>query len=304
MTRALVAINVAPLYREPSSSSELVTQAVCGASVEVQETRDGFCLVATEDRYRGWVALERLVPPWDDSDHLKTSVATLFAEVYPGPDPTGEMLTKLVVGARVAVAHRPEVGDWVPIVLPDKQTGYVHQVCLNVNHGEAGESGADLVDQKARRALNVHDLKRRVIKAVGRQAVGVGKKFIGTPYLWGGCTPFGLDCSGFVQLAYKLSGVQLLRDAGLQFEDQRFVRIEAGKALDEVDLAAGDLALFRKQKDGPVTHVGMALGDGRFIHSSGGIGVHIDPCTHPKYLETYTGAVRLSPDADLAVEAA
>lgn len=303
MTRAFVAINVASLYQEPSSSSELVTQAVSGAAVEIQETRDGFCLVMTEDRYSGWVAEERLVPAWDDADYLKTGIATLFAEVYPEPDAASEMLTKLVVGTRVAVAHRPEVGDWVPILLPDKQVGYVHQVCLNVNHGET-LSDADLVNQKVRRAIDVHDLKRRVIEAVGRQAVGVGKKFIGTPYLWGGCTPFGLDCSGFVQLAYKLSGIQLLRDAGLQFEDRRFAQIEQGKALDEAELAPGDLVMFRKQSPGPVTHVGVALADGRFLHCSGGIGVHADPCTHPKYHATYTGAVRLSPDADLAVEAA
>ncbi|MDQ2687780.1 MAG: C40 family peptidase [Armatimonadota bacterium] len=303
MTRALVAINVASLSAEPSSSSELVTQAVSGAGVTVLETRDGFCHVATEDRYQGWIAQERLAPVWDDSDHLKTGIATLFAEVYPEPDSNSEMLTKLVVGTRIAVAHRAEVGDWTPILLPDKQLGYVHQVCLNVTHGET-QSGTEFVDQKARRAINVPDLKRRVIEAVGRQAVGVGKKFIGTPYLWGGCTPFGIDCSGFTQLAYKLSGIQLLRDAGLQFEDKRFVAVDTGKALDEADFMAGDLVMFRKRADGQVTHVGMALGDGRFLHSSGDVGVHIDPCTQTRYRDTFTGAVRLSPDADLAVEAA
>lgn len=303
MTRALVAINVASLYAEPSLSSELVTQAISGAGIEVQETRDGFCRVATEDRYQGWIAQEHLAPAWDDSDYLKTGIATLFAEIYPEPDAAGEMLTKLVVGTRVAVAHRPEVGDWVPLLLPDKQIGYVHQVCLNVTHGEA-QGGADFVDQKARHAMSIPALKRRVIEAVGRQAVAVGKKFIGTPYLWGGCTPFGIDCSGFTQLTYKLSGVQLLRDAGLQLEDKRFMAVDRGKALDEAALLAGDLVMFRKRADGPVTHVGMALGDGRFIHSSGDLGVHVDPCRHPRYRAIYTGAVRLSPDADLAVEAA
>lgn len=303
MTRALVAHNVASLYAEPSLSSELVTQAVSGAGVAIQETRDGFCRVTTEDRYQGWIAQERLAPACDDSDYLKTGIATLFAEIYPEPDPTREMLTKLVVGTRIVIAHRAEVGDWTPILLPDKQLGYVHQVCLNVTHGET-QGGAEFVDQKARRTVSVPDLKRRVIEAVGRQAVGVGKKFIGTPYLWGGCTPFGIDCSGFTQLAYKLSGVQLLRDAGLQFEDKRFIPVDPGKALDEADFMAGDLVMFRKRAEGPVTHVGLALGDGRFLHSSGDLGVHIDPCDHPRYRAIYTGAVRLSPDADLAVEAA
>ena len=67
----------------------------------------------------------------------------------------------------------------------------------------------------------------------------------------GGTTPFGLDCSGLTQLAYKLSGVQLLRDAGLQFEDRRFERVEPDKTFDEADFEPGDLVMFRKKPDGP-----------------------------------------------------
>lgn len=332
MTEALVAVNVASLYREPSTSSELVTQAILGAVVRVRETRDGFCHVETEDRYAGWITEERLTPTWDDADYLKTSIATLFAEVYAQPDAGSEMRTKLVVGTRVAIAHRPEVGDWVPLLLPDRTEGYVHQISLNVTHSEAREPrsssmeerlqflaerealrgddalrdflirmGQDTPDASAR---HLHDLKRQVFGAIGRQAVGIGKRLIGTPYLWGGCTPFGIDCSGFVQLAYKLSGVQLLRDAGIQFEDRRFQKIEDRKSFAEAAFEPGDLVVFRRLADGPITHIGMALGDGRFLHSSGGLGVHIDPCDHPKYTATFAGAIRLSPDADLAIEAA
>lgn len=303
MTDALIAINVTDLYREPHGDAERVSQAVLGAHVTVQHEENGFSHVETEDRYQGWVAPARLTPPWDDGDYFKTSIATLFAEVYARPDAAGEMLTKLVVGTKVAVAHRPEVDDWVPLRLPNEQVGYTHRLCLNMTHdGEL--AGPSLLDQQARRAINIHDLKRQIFQAVGQQATQVGKRLIGTPYLWGGCTPFGIDCSGFVQLSYKLSGVQLLRDARLQRQDRRFSPVEENKPFDEAEFEAGDLVFFRRLADGPITHVGMALGDGRFLHSSGGLGVHIDPCRYPNYTATYVDARRISPDADLAIEAA
>jgi hypothetical protein len=299
----LVTQNVVDLFGDPSSDGKLVTQAISGARVTVRHEQEDFSFVDLEDRYQGWIATERLTPAWDDTDYLKTSIATLLADVFTEPNPAGEMLTKLVVGSKVTVAHRPESGDYVPILLPDRQLGYIHRLCLNMTHEGPG-GGPDLIDEKARRALDITALKRRVIEAVGQQAVSVGKRLIGTPYLWGGCTPFGIDCSGFTQLSYKLSGMQLLRDASLQFQDRRFRPVEAGKPFAEAELAAGDLVTFHRKQDGPITHIGMALGDGRFLHSSGGRGVHIDPCDTPRYVEMYAGAIRISPDADLAIEAA
>lgn len=298
-----VAGNVVNLYAEPRASSHMISQAISGAIVETLEETDGFCRIATEDRYEGWLAKEHLVPPWDATDHFQTSVSTLFADVHQSPDPHSELLTKFVVSTRIVVAHRPEIDNWVPLVLPDERIGYVHQVCLNVSHA-ASDAGADMLDQKTRLALNVHDLKRQVLEAVGAQAAQVGRRFVGTPYLWGGCTPFGLDCSGFVQLCYKLSGLQLLRDAQLQFADRRFTPAEAGWGMENALFQPGDLLAFSNREDGRITHIGLALGDGRFIHAKGGQGVRIDECLTEQYERTYRGAVRISPDADLGIEAA
>ena len=298
-----VAGNVVNLYAAPQTSAEMVSQAISGSVVQVQEVQDGFCRVTTEDRYGGWVPEYGLVPGWDRTDFLQTGIATLFADVYSTPDAQSELVTKLAVSTRVSIAHRPEVEAFVPVVLADHRVGYIHNVCLSVTHSQASPQ-PDLVDPQARRALDVGELKRQVLRAVGRQAAATAKRFLGTPYLWGGCTPFGLDCSGFVQIAYKLSGVQLLRDAHMQFADRRFDRVDADRGLEAGDWEAGDLIVFSRRPDRRPTHIGLTLGDGRFIHALGGVGVCIHPCDETRFVETFVGAVRISPDTDLAIEAA
>lgn len=303
----LVAVNVANLYEKPSDNSGLATQVLLGAKVTVGDERDGFCLVHTEDRYQGWVGGQHLVAAWDDEDYFPTSIATLFADVFLRPDAQGEMLTKLSVGTRVLLAHGAATEEFMPLILPDKRIGYAHKVCLNMTH-EGSITGPDLLDQKAREAIDVSALKRQVLAAVGAQAAQVATRFIGTPYLWGGCSSFGLDCSGLTQMGYKLSGVQLLRDADLQWRDKRFERVEQDLPLAEADLSSGDLLVFSSAQGDHTrraTHIGIALGDGRFVHASGQrSGVYIDDCGSEAYGKTYLGAIRLSADADLAVEAA
>lgn len=289
-----VAQNVANVYEKPDAGSELASQAVLGDRVRVLDTQGDFCRVATEDRYGGWAAARLLLPVRDDSDSLTTTIATLFADVFSAPDARSEMLTKLVVGTRAVIARRAEAGDWVPLLLPDDQAGYVHRVSLNLTHASETEAQT-LRDRIAREDL---------IAALGRNIAETAKRFIGTPYLWGGCTPFGIDCSGLTQLAYKLNGIQLLRDADLQFGDGRFRRVEEGQSLDTALLEDGDLVVFSRREDKKPTHIGLALGDGRFVHARGGQGVRIDDCDEPEYVGKYLGAVRLSADADFAVEAA
>ena len=91
--------------------------------------------------------------------------------------------------------------------------------------------------------------------------VATARRFLGVPYLWGGMTVHGLDCSGFVSQVYRANGVVLPRDADLQFEDP------TAAAVDRSALQPGDLVFFGKDAK-HITHVGMSLGGARFINAT------------------------------------
>ena len=296
----VVTLNVANVTTEPDSSAALATQALLGSLVTAGATSSGFTQIISEDRYTGWIDTALLATPLDTSDYLQTTIATLFAEVYSSADAHSEILTKLVVGTQVAIARRPEIGDWVPLLLPvaggNSKVGYVHRVSLSVTHTPASEN--------LTQALGTDLPRQAIVTALGRLAADTAKRLIGTPYLWGGCSPFGIDCSGLTQLAYKLSGIQLLRDAHQQLSDRRFERVEEGLALSDAALEDGDLVVFSRNADKQPTHIGLALGDGRFVHARGGLGTRIDSCDAPEYNQTYLGAIRLSANSEFSIEEA
>jgi cell wall-associated NlpC family hydrolase len=114
------------------------------------------------------------------------------------------------------------------------------------------------------------------------------KYFKGGKYVWGGTTPEGFDCSGYVQYLYKKHGVDLPRTAWAQSKKGRPVTLDA--------LQKGDLLFFLtdKKRGIPVTHVGIYLGNGEFIHAaSKKKGIIISPITHGKYRKCFVGAKRV-----------
>lgn len=113
---------------------------------------------------------------------------------------------------------------------------------------------------------------------------GLATGYLGTPYRWGGTTPKAFDCSGFVRFVYSELGVKLPRTARQQYK--------AGQKVSGALLRAGDLIFFDMMK-GYVSHVGMYLGDGLFIHASNPrLGVRIDSIALPKYKRHIVGARR------------
>jgi cell wall-associated NlpC family hydrolase len=299
-TRLLVATNVANLYAAPSTNAEVVSQAVLGEVLTVEQSEGVFHFVHTKDLYRGWVR-QRCVVRYvgDITGYAYRNICVLFAEVYAKPNASEEIVTRLPLGARVAVL--PErVEAFQKIMLPDLTEAWVLKFALQGEYDITKARTKHWTETRAR---------RQTVARIGEDAVEVGKRLIGTPYLWGGKTPFGIDCSGFTQLCYQLGGgVSLLRDASLQFRDKRFVPIAETVSL--LDVAAGsanpfedgDLLFFGSGDK--ITHVGM-VAHGRVMHAAGGLGVVWQPFSELAYAKDFIGARRLSRKCKtLALEAA
>ena len=122
------------------------------------------------------------------------------------------------------------------------------------------------------------------ISKTNQNIIDTAKKYLGTPYVWGGMTPSGFDCSGYTQYVMKQNGISIPRTAAEQFN--------AGTKISDANLKVGDLVFFTTYKPG-ASHVGFYLGDRQFIHAgSGAKKVAISSLDESYYKERYLGARR------------
>ena len=155
-----------------------------------------------------------------------------------------------------------------------------HSVTLENNRQLLIPAGAELENNTPAQINNPEETLETKI-------LNTAKLFLGIPYLWGGRSTFGIDCSGFIQTVFKINGIALPRDA----KDQ----VEHGKNIEFMDnIKPCDLVFFG-DPEGNITHVGMAIGDGKIIHASGM--VQIDLINHQGIfnpeIQKYTHALRL-----------
>ena len=126
--------------------------------------------------------------------------------------------------------------------------------------------------------------KTFITSRIGAQVVATGKKYIGVPYVFGGTTPKGFDCSGFIQYVFKELGYNIPRLADEQYK--------LGKAAKVSELEPGDLVFFSTYEPG-ASHCGIYVGDGNFMHASSSKGIRVDALSNEYWRPRFIGARKI-----------
>ncbi len=313
---ALITHNVVAMRAEPRSGSEQVSQAILGDSVVCLAVAEEYMHVRTADGYEGWVWRGSLMPLDADSpcSNWPFSADTgtpcyIQSDITPlrlAPDRPETLLTRLVCGTRLLAidfVSGAQPGD-IAVRIPSGRgkTGRGKTGRGKTGRGKTGTERTDPLrtGYVPAGALAPLPAQRYPHEFTGESACTLARRFLGVPYLWGGTTTFGFDCSGFVQRVYSLLNLTLPRDAYQQAVSPLGTRFEPTTPTEP-----GDLVFFVGRSDPRkrgITHVGMALDTERFIHAVGKEGVIITPFDDPYYGTQYqyvggwrlilTGAVR------------
>lgn len=246
-TQAVVNISVANLRSNPKHSAELSTQATLGTPVKVLKKERSWYYIQTPDKYLSWVDAggitlmnDKRFEEWRSKD--KIIFMDTYGHSYNAVDEK-DMISDLVAGNVMEFVKYMD--EYFVVSYPDGRIALVRD-----------EEAEDYFGWLQRMNPTADNL------------VATSKTLMGVPYLWGGTSTKGMDCSGFTKTVYFLNGMVIPRDASQQ--------VHTGKAIDSVgnfeNLEKGDLLFFgRKATDSTtqkVVHVGMWIGDNKFIHAS------------------------------------
>jgi len=275
----LVSIPVANLGDAPGQDQgdHMVTQARLGDPLEILREKDGWYQVRmADDGYLGWIDGRSIVrldqaALADLTGVGQILVTSKFSDIRRSASPgSPEVLLTAVMGTLLPAAGQSETNGLVAVTLPAGETGFLKASEVR----RLPSSVAVFAEQKT-----------------AEDIIALAKRYVGLPYLWGGTTSYGFDCSGYVQFLFGMNGYKLPRDADMQFTVGTPVP-------DRSKLEPGDLVFFSTYKAGP-SHIGIYIGAGRFIHSGGSSGVAINsfdtkaPDYSEKLDKAYIGARRV-----------
>jgi SH3-like domain-containing protein len=235
----VVAKPVINMYSKPTADSDVVSQALYGTGVLSLEKQSDWYHIGTADGYKGWVSAADL-KPLDNGPYApqgkSVRVTGMAVNVYRDPDVTRHApVLELPWEARLELipGKADSSARWLQVKLVDGQTAWVQ-------HGDvSAESSSLSIDE----------------------SLQLARRFLGVTYTWGGVSSLGFDCSGFTQMLVRQRGIVMPRDADVQ------AAWSGVTAVDRKDLQPGDL-LFFGASTARITHTGMYLGHGEFIHDT------------------------------------
>lgn len=252
MTHGIAGLSVINVRIEPSHRSETVTQLLFGETMEILESQNDWIRIrCAYDGYEGWMLQSQQMPlslaEFQELNRIKSHLCFDLVQIMVNQN----SIYSIVLGSNL---------PW-----------FWGNTCRIGNNNYVFDGNAKLPD---------HSSGSQVI-------VENAFMYLNTPYLWGGRSPFGIDCSGFTQMVFKLSGLKLKRDAWMQSEQGDNINL-----LDEA--RPGDLAFFDNE-EGRITHVGILTAKNKIIHASGK--VRLDNIDHQGIYNNdtrkYTHSLRL-----------
>ena len=273
---AVVEFSTSYLRLKPDYESPLETQELMGTVVEIVGEQSYWREVVTPQPYKAWCTDKGLVEMSAEEleayeDAPKVMFKELYGHIYAEPSEKAGSVCDLVGGDVMRYVWKK--GRWTKVMLPSGRTGYVPSKELKSHTGftsiKMGEGSAESISP-----------------VMTEKIIEEAEKLVGVPYLWGGMSAKGVDCSGLVRICHILNGILLPRNAsqqvkcGTRVEISRQARDEKGEptydreaALEATaGLERGDLVFFgtpaTDDKPMRITHVGIYLGSNRIIHSS------------------------------------
>jgi cell wall-associated NlpC family hydrolase len=234
MNFGICTLNAIPLKREPDDTSEMVSQILFGETFVITDLEKNWIKIVLDfDQYEGWVSENQVKKlNKDDYNNLKNNNTFVLSDLITFISQSNSDLQTISLGGSLPFY--------------DKNSFHILE--------------------------NKYNFEGSVQQGEGfrKNLVRTAQLFLNTPYLWGGRTPFGIDCSGFTQMVYKVNGYMLYRDAHQQARQ--------GEVLSFIEESEpGDLAFFDNE-EGEIIHVGMILDNNYIIHCNGK--VRIDRLDH------------------------